>query len=362
MQVLLSTFLLLFALTAFADKDQLFCKKNRSFWQPSSRVTKTFIGKKDSGFEEKQDCMASIHQNLTCNREGNLYRAYSSAAPFSLITSLKFITLKECIAFAEISPLAFQSSSVQSSKAPLLFKSTPSTVGYTRKHCEDSRNDNHHVRTEYGLLVEGCLPDTLYSWGNFQKLDYYRKNFKSNMDWPKFLARDLYLSSSPISTFGYGPIPIRLKLKEGIKYKLQKGSSNALQCKDLSEVEKLDTLIINQWSGIRRTGLDYIICSMNLVSSWSFAMPEHYDEMVRELQWIEDHNDTEYELYTKSLGVKELWGVDLDGFDFSKETFLNYLGMIRQLAEVGGGEIHNNGNSSQIDHFKTNYPIYFNPN
>lgn len=362
MQILVSTVLLLFALTAYADKDELFCKKNKSFWQPSSRITKIFIGKRDSGFEDKQACMEAIHQNLVCNREGNVYRSYSSAEPFSLITSLEFKSLKECMAFAEIGPMAFQSSFTQSSEVPSLFKSTPSSVGYTRKHCEDSRNENHHVRTEYGLLVEGCLPDTLYSWGNFQKLDFYRKNFTSNTDWLKPLARDLYLSSSSISTFGYGPIPIRLKLKEGIKYKLQKGSSNALHCKDLSDLEKLDTLIINQWSGIRRTGLDYIICSMNLVSSWSFAMAEHYDEMVRELQWIETHDDTAYEVYTKSLGKKELWGVDLDGFDFKKQTFLNYLGTIRRLAELGAGEVYSNENSSLDDHFKTNNPIYFNPN
>lgn len=157
-----------------------------------------------------------------------------------------------------------------------------------------------------GLLAE-CLPDTLYSWGNWEKIRAIKKYFQSGKQDVRDM-RTIYSSRTPLSSFAYGNISIRMKLKKGVKFKFIRpntrsggyidvvqnravpqydfwkghaGDHGYRTCSFLSKEEINNTILINWAVQDDNALLDFPICSREVVESWSYGQPEHYEDAER---------------------------------------------------------------------------------
>jgi hypothetical protein len=68
-----------------------------------------------------------------------------------------------------------------------------------------------------GLPAE-CQPNTVYSWDSTPKLDMMNGEAGQTTPWAQQLSREIFARINPVATFEYAPIPIRFKLKKGVKF------------------------------------------------------------------------------------------------------------------------------------------------
>lgn len=136
------------------------------------------------------------------------------------------------------------------------------------------------LKSNGDYLTPECSPDVLYSWGPREKMDGFKRTVPDDATWSSLIHRPpspigareplLYATISPVATYAYGLIPVRLKIKKGTSYKLT------------SNVQGSDREIVYYpWPGE-----DFILKTGTYVENWSYGTPEHYDEIVRDIRWI----------------------------------------------------------------------------
>lgn len=140
--------------------------------------------------------------------------------------------------------------------------------------------------TENGQLDERCLPDTLYSWMGEKVVPWYEVNQREH---PELLSSGFFFWRTPLGTYGYGDMSIRIKLKKGVHFR---DSGKNWGCADLTGEMVGNTVNVKtfMWP-------DYVICSFDTVESWSYGRPEHLEEMEQELRWIDQHKDGSLSFY-----------------------------------------------------------------
>lgn len=172
---------------------------------------------------------------------------------------------------------------------------------------------------------------------------------------------------NPLATFGYGPIAFRIKLKPSVKFKIFNGSydpqSNYI-CTQYSLEEQMSTVIVRIWNNENLTGVDYILCSPQVIHSWSYNTKAHYDEIVASLSW---NNDVEgrnnWIPYTYLNHQSQLFNFNIDGHDWSPEILKYRMDKMQSKAAKGEGLIFyapTADDKSEKFHFKTKRPIYWN--
>jgi hypothetical protein len=342
------------------------CLWNNQNWQPFSIRSRKFLGIEGFGFNARKACIDSLSESseeYTCNWNGTDYSLYSASNPTANNSAMTFVNANYCSDYikrlktANISPTPLTESELRT-----LFYPKPVNVGYTYGDCQDPALGHHLVKRDaLGVLPDSCIPDTLYSWGDYGKVIWFRDRYEKSGNWNAPFERDLFATQSPVATFGYGPVPLRFKLKAGTKAKVSTQNSTRRTCKSIPDDEKVDTILINHWQVGGGTGVDYVICSMGPVESWSYGTKQHYDEIIRDLNWIETHDYIDYELYYKKAGVDLFFDNSLDGHEFSRNVLWQHLRNVRQLIDLElGGVFHQNSAGKEAQHFKTKLPIYYN--
>jgi len=234
---------------------------------------------------------------------------------------------------------------------------------YTLKECENPAPDNRiaiweTINSESRFRKE-CAPDILYSWGSESKLNYYLNNQSSQDFLPITGNHPLFLWRTPVGTFAYGPIAIRIKLKSNVKFK-QVSMANYACSMGLSASERQDTVAVYYWKN-NGSGVDFILCSSGPVHSWSFGLPEHLEEMKREYDWIQTHDDTEYDLYYKKNGKDLLFDINLDQKNWSQKILESNLDKMETWVENGEGRIFFNQEvteSTREFHFLSHFALF----
>ncbi|MFZ4713749.1 MAG: NIF family HAD-type phosphatase [Bacteriovoracaceae bacterium] len=242
-------------------------------------------------------------------------------------------------------------------------------VGFTYKNCQTSSEGYHIIKhDDNGKLLDECKPDVVYSWGPYKKLQAL-EGWMGEGNWVDSY-RPLFAAFSPITTFGYGDIAIRIKFRKGMRW--VKTSESHDHCKQYNDTEKKRTIFYrtynfsgNEWL------LDYTVCSPHPIESWSYGTPEHYDEMVKDYNWIKkkekENKPREVELYI--LGDRQWnlqWAYEgIDGYSFDEEIFLNRLQTHLGMVSNKEGNIYFNPTidpslKTRKEHFKTRHSIYFN--
>ncbi len=227
-------------------------------------------------------------------------------------------------------------------------------VGFTLKDCRCS--GGHCVKQDAaGALIEKCKPDTLYSWGPQVKLESLQGWMGDPKNWVNDF-RPLFMTRSPVGSFGYGPVPVRIKIRPDATWAVSNNGYSA--CSSASADTKKNTVFFRTESL-----LDIVICSPAVIESWSYGTKEHYDEIIKEFRWIEANGTSgDVDLYENDGNP---FDNDWDGHSFSKATFLGYLSGLFKTAQSGSGKIYFNPKTpaakrTREAHFSTTHPIYYN--
>ncbi len=241
------------------------------------------------------------------------------------------------------------------------------------------------------VLVKMCSPDTLYTWQRGRGLQHIIDQIgPEKKNWPNIFERPIYTHTNPLATFAYGKESFRFKLKENVDVVLyvEGYGSQIIDNKDfctnkILKSDQLDHAIIaryveknthGQYAKNEFTFIDYIICSPQVIESWSWGEKMHYDELVIATIWYERANKIPngYHYYEHYMKYKErdlLMGFDFDGNPMS--WFILQQRMTEWQQKIDNSLLVTNPDASNFlssfsskseKHFSTKRPFYFNEN
>lgn len=202
-------------------------------------------------------------------------------------------------------------------------------------------------------LTPSCKPDTLYSWGPLEKLNSLKNAMPNGETWsgpPNPARHILYTSLTPASTYAYGLIQVRFKIRPEVEF-----DTSFFGGKNKKEVQ-VHTLTYQEFN----------IFDSSVIESFSYGTPEQYDETVRDILKLAsgDRAQAYYSRAPRGWGMRRLYGSFLaDGLTVSEEVLKsNLLEMIRMILN-GEGRIHyvKEACQSRGRFFSTDRPTYFNP-
>lgn len=244
--------------------------------------------------------------------------------------------------------------------------------------CIESREGNAPVRYENEHIVDPCKPDVLYSWGPKDKILDMEKAMPNippvglnnkNAKWtgnpnPGSFLNTLFATLSPVSSYGYGHWPVRIKVKKGVNFRL----SRELGLVDTGSEE--ETI----WMSASNPKYDSLmnefrIRSSAVIESWSYGTPEHYDEIVRDLRrlfsgksfvpFVKDYQNPVLKSRKKLKLVERITSNEME---LGKEEHLKkgLLEMIQMILNHEGQIYYAPGVChSRAQHFATDRPTYF---
>lgn len=218
-----------------------------------------------------------------------------------------------------------------------------------------------------GYMVPECTPDVLYSWGPQVKLDYLMQKI-GGVGWPKEM-RMLFLVRSAIGTFGYGDLPVRVKLKPGTRLKVLENHPSY----DCTNLQEENTFYLNYQNFAHLS--DFLICRPDVIESWSNVSETLYNEMIADYKYMAAAGKTPQtvELYCSSHVCSDsnhpeqagLFSQNWDGHDFKYPAFLNELKYLRtDIERKTHSQIYWNPSVPSAErtprrHFHTDVPSHF---
>ncbi len=238
---------------------------------------------------------------------------------------------------------------------------------YTHKRCE--AKEYAGVVLPYGI---GCAPEVLYAWKDKDTVARYIQESSSTDFLPA--KSEIWAWRTPIGTFGYGDFVVRMKLRPHTHFKMRDVWTKDGGCSSLTASEKNHTVIFGYYKAGHNFS-EYIICSPNVVESWSVQTPEIYNEMVKEYNWVEQRRDdvTLYDRLYRTVSTptwtdtdynpKSYFFFNLDQYDWSKDKLLENFDRMKNLLDTSfkgyvfyGPQVPKN----RARHYHVNYPDYFN--
>ncbi|HWU43056.1 MAG TPA: hypothetical protein VN132_06450, partial [Bdellovibrio sp.] len=296
-------------------KDSQFaCAWSGHYYIPYNRADNTPTSNDNTGWEKSEECVSDAvntsYKDLVCGWVGETALINGEGE----IISKDFKAYDECKSLLNILRSANANTKIIngiSSETTEAFQNgNPNEkIGFPQKSCEVKADRYHLTKTDKnGYITSECTPEILYSWGGFDKLEWYIDNLGTKKSWPQKLPRSLYTVPSAAATFGYGQISLRFKIKKDVKFKLLRNPStndcNGLVSAHLAKTSEFDNTIfarLNIDDGL--SFLEFILCSSSPIESWSFGRPENYDEILRDYNWMTTQNYYQWEAYSKQNGV-----------------------------------------------------------
>ena len=222
-------------------------------------------------------------------------------------------------------------------------------------NCRDSHG---HLKYQGNFIQAGCEPDTLYSWQWEERAQSIFDTFKTGLEWSgdanPFANRSgggfpgISATISPVSTYSYGPVVVRYKVKKDIKFEsdwMPRGTNIGYP----SRLELQDFLIARQSS----------------IESISMGTPEIYDEIVKDIRQISsDQPSIDFSGKSRNfVGMERVYqaGIAERGPQDEATLKLRLLNLIKTILENRGrinyalGECQN-----RRLHYSTTKPTYFN--
>lgn len=217
------------------------------------------------------------------------------------------------------------------------------------------------VYTANQYLKKECSPDVLYSWGSMAKVKTIQSTAPDGKPWTSILnktsvklLRDspmIYATISPVATYQYGLVPIRFKLKK---------STPIFGVRDVGTRDGVVTYY--DWGGN-----DFYFLKGDILENWSFGTPEHYDEMVRDIQnyIVAVNGGIAYDSnITMHRGLTNIFNMEAHDGHSVGEQYIKaaLLEMIRMILSNEGRIYYNEGSCRNRQRtFQTDKPTYFTP-
>ena len=215
-----------------------------------------------------------------------------------------------------------------------------------------------------GKILARCLPNTVYSWGPFAKIELLQKLIgEASWDERPFAESTnkivgIYTVADPIGSFAYGDYSIRIKLKPDVQFVYQQG---LWSCDQLSAEQKKNSVLIKIWNETEwTTAAEYIICSPHVIESWSYGTTEHYEEILRDAEYVKSHPGGEYLSYLREQGKPIIFGANADSMPFTEEHFKKVVELHKGLSGKNG-KVYARPDSEELleSHFKNKWDVYF---
>lgn len=218
--------------------------------------------------------------------------------------------------------------------------------------CQDKAWARLETDFRTDILKEECSPDVVYSWGNKEKLEVMKASMPNDGVWtgsPNPEKENVFTAITPATTYAYGPIQVRFKIKKGTTF-IEKYFSSG------------PNVIVN-------TSMfqEFILRHGEVIESWSYGTPEQYDETIKDIVRISSGKRAQaYYVYQKprGFGIHRFLSKLADGLVDNKQMLKKHLlEMIRMILNKEG-RIHYSQNSchNRSNFFATDKPTYFNPN
>lgn len=241
-------------------------------------------------------------------------------------------------------------------------KTPAANPGYTWKQCErpDLQNATWPWGADNHFRVE-CAPDTLYSWQSYENVMKWAKGSTPQ----KVMPIDfLYLWRTPLGTYGYNQLSVRIKLKPGVRF-VQIDDNNR-HC-PIDAAKDANSIYISYIPRVGQGYMEYLLCSSGPIESWSYGTPEHEKELKREKDWVSSHDPSQYDSMKRGENDQAcFYGFSIpdEHNDWSIKRLLSDLDFMRDLVVSGSGRIFYAQGVPQdrARHFETKLPGYFNPN
>lgn len=165
-----------------------------------------------------------------------------------------------------------------------------------------------------------CAPDILYTWQRRKEIEW--NNFEKS---PLTKGTYLYTWRTPIATYAFGDIQIRLKLKPGVKFKwvVKNRGGPRFLCPQPDQ----DSTIYVLTTTYAKTVSEYLICSNKVLHSWSVGTKVAYFEAKNEFEYIRsvpDKIEQHFDAFGFGYGRKRIAPLDTK---FSSDSyFVNWDG------------------------------------
>ncbi len=246
-------------------------------------------------------------------------------------------------------------------ETPAFSQDRPVYAGYTWKACEQDRFRGATLPFDKsGKFLPECAPDTLYHW---KKHDYLERDLKQVNDSTllPIPVGQLFTWRTPIGSYTYGEVSIRIKLRDGVKFIYQ--DQNTRGCASAVAKNGPNIVLAVSLSSIVRYS-EYILCSDAPVHSWSYGTEEHLQEMEKEIQYIEAHKPGEFDLFHDDSGMHIPWNGG-SGFktNATRSSLDEKVNQMKKFVADQAGQIFfaKDVRQERMDHFLTKTPGYFNP-
>lgn len=220
---------------------------------------------------------------------------------------------------------------------------------------------------------ENCLPDTLYSWKNIEYMKSTIEKTKSGdafFEYP-FIPYTLFAWSTALGSFGYGDTLFRFKIKPETHFKallFDSKTNYKRNCKSFKEEygEEIHSTVFVARLAWNPQYYEYIICSAQVIESYSFGTDEILEEVLNEKAWIETHSRDDY--FTLHPYIPAPWlskkpEVKFDGGSWGLEELSRRIQILESYikSEFGGVFVSPDAAaSSKEEHYNTEKPNYFN--
>jgi hypothetical protein len=254
---------------------------------------------------------------------------------------------------------------------PNHFAQTWPSRGYTWQSCYKSNTGTTIPFDAEGKFVSACAPDTLYAWHTDEQLNLaIRSESVSTLLKLKARSTRSFLWRTPVGSFGYGPRAVRLKLKPNVKF--VKVEFDNRDCQTLKETYNVGKTVFTHASADIGNGdySEYIICSDDVVESWSTDMSFAAQEMSKDYARVKAQEQAGTKNYDSLFGTdastKPPWSIDQNWDNSFQTTDWSEDGLqtniARAKAHSGEGRVYFDPQAvpSLWNHFATTTPGYFN--
>ncbi len=229
--------------------------------------------------------------------------------------------------------------------------------------CMQDQDNSKPIKTNSsGEILPACQPDTLYTWGPYTKIITFMNDAgPGKKTWNNPFSTPVYSHINPIATFGYGELPIRMKLRKNTRFVLVTDVAS-LSCFD---AKWNNTIIVRSWKGRENSEVDYILCSPGPIESWSIGTKRHYDEMIASQIWtssaLNTNHPNQWISYMARNGQNLLNFSRVDGYDWNQDDLLKYLKPLHDSANEDIGMVVNAPDvyDSLTDHFDSKIHTYW---
>lgn len=360
-----------------SPNNSFICSWNGSYYAPFVRASGQLVSGSRTGWLDYTECyqksVLKSHQTLICGWNGMPVLYSIEGKPIST----DFKSMEDCNGLLELmkrngaSTHAVTGDLNSNLQEGFTRAESFQEVGFPMKICEVKEHRYHLTKNEAGYLTKECSPEVLYSWGSFDKLQWFTNNLNDKKKWVSPLPRGLFTTPSAAGTFGYGPIAIRLKIKPSARFKLLVSPpfstcDDYVSGRQIKAAEYQNTIIVRL--DLRSDGYsfaDYTVCSPEVIESWSYGTKEHFDEILRDHNWMTTQHYYNWDAYVKLNGVDKYLDNTLDNSwaenstTYSLEVIQRRMSLQRALIEGGFGEILFNNPANKQKHFKITKPNYF---